>query len=488
MSAASDPAAGSTVLRNVFSFPAMLGTILVGAVFFVLRGFVVDPDLWWHLKVGQDILATHRFPTSDPYSFTVAGQPWIAYEWLGEVLLARVNQAAGLRGLCLTLMILGSAVMLALYWLSTRRSGNSKAGFVTATILLVLSSVSFTLRPQMMGYLFLIVALIVLQYFRDGIQWVVWLLPPLFLAWVNVHGSFLVGLGAIAVYWAAGLKEFQFGGVEGKSWTEKQRIRLEIAFLLCLAVLPITPYGTLPAVYPFDLAWGQPVNVGNILEWQPMPFNLPGGKVFLAMIVAFVALQAAYRFRWRIEELFLFLFGLAMACLHVRFLLLFVPFFAPLCATVLAKWMPEYDRAKDKPVLNVVVMTAALAGMFWYFPARTELQESVARAWPVAAVEHIRLAGVPQPMFNTYGFGGYLLYTGQRVFIDGRADVYERGGVLSDYLHISLVKPGALAVLRGYQVQSCLLARGEALGVLLAASPEWKRIYFDSVSELFVRQ
>src|ERR1700760_4005608 len=77
-----------SVLQAVFSFPAMLGVALVGRVFYEARVFFVDPDLWWHIKVGQDILATHRWPTVDPYSFTAAGQPWIAYEWLGDVLLA----------------------------------------------------------------------------------------------------------------------------------------------------------------------------------------------------------------------------------------------------------------------------------------------------------------------------------------------------------------------------------------------------------------
>src|ERR1700722_10603407 len=65
---------GAELARRIFSFPAMLATLLVGAVFYVGRNFVVDPDLWWHLRVGQDILSSYRWPTTDPYSFTVAGQ------------------------------------------------------------------------------------------------------------------------------------------------------------------------------------------------------------------------------------------------------------------------------------------------------------------------------------------------------------------------------------------------------------------------------
>ena len=73
------------LLQRIFSFPAMLGSVLVGAAFYAGRGFAVDPDLWWHAKNGQNILATHYWPTTDPFSFTVAGTPWLAYEWLGDV-------------------------------------------------------------------------------------------------------------------------------------------------------------------------------------------------------------------------------------------------------------------------------------------------------------------------------------------------------------------------------------------------------------------
>src|SRR5215467_5544433 len=107
----------SGALKWIFSFPAMLATLLVGRVFYEARGFSVDPDLWWHIKVGDDILRTHHFPTTDPYSWTVAGHPWIAYEWLGEVFLALVNRLGGIPGLAAFLIGLSGLIMLALYFL-----------------------------------------------------------------------------------------------------------------------------------------------------------------------------------------------------------------------------------------------------------------------------------------------------------------------------------------------------------------------------------
>jgi len=478
-----------SALQKIFSFPMMLAAFLVGGVAASVRLFDVDPDLWWHIKVGESILATHHFPTTDLYSFTVHGQLWLAYEWLGEIVLATAQRLGGLRGLDALLIGLGGAVMLAIYAFATIRTGNSKAGFAAAAILLILARPSFSLRPQMFGYLFLALTLIALELFRQGKRGALWGLPPLMLAWVNIHGSWVIGMGAIFVYWMSGLLEFHVGGIETQRWSADERKRISFVFLLCLCALPLTPYGTRIAMSPFEYASSLPLNVAKIMEWQPMAFNLAGGKIFLALLLGFVVAQIAFRHTWNLAELALFLFGVVMACLHIRFLLVFVPFFAPVLAMVIARWMRGYDARKDRFVLNAVLMAIVVAGIVRYFPSRTELQKIVSDHWPVNAVEYLNTHEVPGPMYNAYGFGGYLIWTRgpeHKVFIDGRGDVYERGGVFADYLLISQLRPGALAVLRNYGIQSCLIERGDALGTLLSASPAWKRVYTDNLAVLYV--
>src|SRR5208282_4847683 len=196
--AAEEPASAPvSIVRNIFSFPAMLGGLLVTGVFVARRNFDVDPDFWWHLKVGDGILAAHKWPVTDPYSYTAAGNSWLAAEWLSEVLFASVNRLGGFRGLEALFLVLGAAIMVALYIFATLRSKNSKAGFVAAAMLLVLATANFNLRPQMLGYLFLILTLIALERFRQGHRRALLFLPLLFLAWVNTHPSWEIGLGTI---------------------------------------------------------------------------------------------------------------------------------------------------------------------------------------------------------------------------------------------------------------------------------------------------
>jgi hypothetical protein len=479
-----------SLAKKLISFPALLGGLLVAALFVPLREFEVDPDLWWHIKVGQDILATHHFPTADDYSFTAHGTPWIAYEWLGEVVLGAAHRAGGLRGLMALDLVLGAAILIALYafvWLRTR---NSEAAFAACALLLPLVFVSLSLRPQMLGYFFLILTLIILERFRQGRSATLWLLPPLFLVWVNTHGSFVIGLFAFGIYGISGLLKLRSGGLESTPWTAAQRLRLGSAFLLSLSVLAITPYGVRPAGYPLDMAFFQPINVAHIQEWEPMPFNQPFGQYFLALLAAFLLAQIVLRPTWQLAELTLFFAGLCAACLHTRFLLVFVPFSAPLFAAILSRWMPPYEPGKDKYVLNALLMAAIVAGIIRFFPSQGQLESHVARRSPVEAVQYILRHPPPQPMYNNYEFGGYLIFAldgRNKVFIDGRTDIYERAGVLSDYASIAGVAQNAFARLRAYNVQSCLLEHGEALATLLAASAQWQETYADDRSVLFVR-
>ncbi len=485
-----EPRVKIPLFQHIFSFPAMLGGLLVCGVFVALRDFEVDPDLWWHIKVGESILATHRWPTTDPYSFTAAGQPWLAYEWLGDILIAGTARVGGLRGLQALLIVLGAAIMLALYGYATLRSRNSKAGFLTATVLLVLAVANFNLRPQMFGYLFLILTLIALERFRQGKPAALWFLPPLFLIWINTHGSWEIGLGIILVYWACGLKEFRLGDIEAHAWKPEERVRLSLVFTLCLAVIPITPYGTRLAAYPFDVASSLPLNLANIQEWMPMPLSLFGPKVFLVLVLGTIALQIIFQFKWRMEDVVLFVAVGLLAFVHRRFLLVFVPIFAPVLAGIFARWLPRYQREKDPYALNAVLMTLMIASMLHYFPSRLKIEDHVAERFPVGAVHYLKEHPIAGPMFNSYGYGGYLVYSRgdeHKVFIDGRGELYEHGGVLADYLHISKIKPGLLSVMRNYGIEACLLGRKDPLAVFLGAQAGWKQVYADQASVIFVR-
>jgi hypothetical protein len=147
-----------------------------------------------------------------------------------------------------------------------------------------------------------------------------------------------------------------------------------------------------------------------------------------------------------------------------------------------------YDRRKDQYLLNFALMAGITIAMLYYFPSRSEIEKAVADKFPVQALQYLRENPVPGPMLNSYGFGGYMIFSGYKTFIDGRGEMFEEVGVFGDYMHITLLKPGAMKVLAGYQIRSCLLDRAEPLSTVLAAMPDWETVYSDPVSVIFVRR
>jgi len=496
----------SSIFHKIFSFQALLAALLLGGVmgtiFLNLRQAasplpgqtqlsIFEGDTWWHLAVGKQILRTHAWPTVDPYSFTAPGNPWIAYEWLGDVAMAAADRAAGLTGLTILYASLTVGLILLMFAYAYTRSRSAKAAFVACALLLPLAVVSFTLRPQLLGYIFLLVTLILLERFRQAKQKSLWILPPVFLLWINTHGTFAFGLAVLGLYWASGLVDFKIGGIRAERWTDPQRRHLGLVTLLSLVAVVITPYGTRLAAYPVQMAFFQPVNIASFQEWRSPDFGTIYGKMFLAMILLIVLLPMVTRIEYRLEELGLLLFGIYAACLHMRFVIVFAMIFAPVLASLIARSMPAYDARKDKYVLNAALMALIAFGCVMLFPSRQELREVVNHAFPAGAVEYIQQHPSVGRTFNEEFWGGYLiskLEPEKKVFIDGRADLYEAAGVLTDYLDIAAPSDNTLFLLRKYHVSSCLIKPGSPLAVYLAHSPGWNQVYSDELSVLFVNQ
>ena len=480
-----------TLLKKCFSFPAFLGAILVAANFGIDRNLRLDPDTWWHLKYGETILQSGHWPTVDTWSFTVLGMPRIAYEWGGEVLTALAYRLGGLRGMDVLLITLTSILTLLVYYFAWLRCRNSKAAFFGTFLLLPVAALCFTLRPQLIGYIFLVITLILLERFRLGEQKALWALPLIFLLWINTHGSFTLGFMVLGLYWLSGLVSFNSGGLDAVRWRPEQRLHLEVVGLLSVAVLPLTPYGTRLAAVPLNVATSLPLNFADIIEWQPLTTDFWQAKLLLVLLFGFIVAQVGFRLHYRLEEFALLLIVLYATFVHFRFAILFAIVFAPLAASLFVRWAPTYDPRQDKYALNAALTFLAIAAFVWFLPSETTLEKNVSSDYPVQAVRYIQENPIPGRMFNNYNFGGYLIWAmapQHKVFIDGRGDIYEHAGVFSDYATVTQLMPDAMAVLKSYRIHSCLVLKDEPLAALLSSQPNWKKVYADEHTAIFVRK
>jgi hypothetical protein len=497
--AALTPAGGiRAVLRKAFSFPVFLGAMVsVAAVIStswesapIIAGKLFDEgDTWTHMVIGQRILATHSWPTVDPYSFTVRGVPWMATEWVGDVALAIANRLGGLQGLAALLVLLAAAIAVLVYDYAWLCSGNHLAAAAATVLVLPTGSACFTMRAQLIGFLLMVAALVCLERFRQGRSKSLWLLPAIFLTWVNTHGAFVLGFLAFGLYLVGGLVEFRCGFLMSSRWTAAQRRHLLFILLLCLLAVTVTPYGTRLAYYPIDMAVRQPLVFRVIGEWRPIPFSAPYGQVFLGLILTALLAQVVAPITYRVETVVLLLFMTAGTFLHARYVIFFAIVFAPVLATMLTRWLPRYKGGEDHPGTNAILIAATVLAVIAFFPSRAKLQQTLARVFPVGAVRYLRVHPNAGNLFSSSFWGGYLIHAlpERPVFIDGRADIYEWGGVLLDYTKFTNLQCKPQFFLGKYNLQAALVPRGSRMDTYFAAIPGWQRTYQDSTSVIFTR-
>ena len=199
------------LLKRIFSFPVVLGALLVLMTMFTIRSRFSDPDMWWHLKTGEIIWNTHSIPATDLFSFTAYGHAWTAQEWLSELTIFAAWKLGGYTGLMLWFCVLASLLMLAAYLLCTLYSGNCKVAFLGGVAVWLFSTIGLAIRPHMIGYLLLICELLVLHLGRvRNARWFL-LLPPLFALWINFHSSFFLGLVVMGVVLFFSFVQFETG-------------------------------------------------------------------------------------------------------------------------------------------------------------------------------------------------------------------------------------------------------------------------------------
>ncbi len=486
-------------LRKVFSFPAFVGamvslaavaaTSLTSGELVLGAKVFVEGDTWWHTVVGQQILSTHTWPTADTYSFTMRGAPYATYEWIGEVVMAIAARVAGLQGLTALFIFLAISLALLIYYYAWLRSRNVLAAGIGTVLVFQVAEPILGMRPQLLGYALLILTLICLEHFKQGRSRALWPLPLIFLIWVNAHSSFVLGFFVLGVYWACGLAEFRSNFLEAKRWMPAQRLHLLWISLLCLLAGMITPYGARMFVYPVEVITHMRLTVQIATEWQSLGFSTHYGQVFLALLLAVSLLQVATPLTFRLETMVLLLFTIAESCFHARFLMFFAVIFAPVLATYLSNWLPTYRPAEDHPIANAVLISMVALGIVAFFPSSAKLEKMLATAYPVGAVRYLKEHRGIDNMFNTDLWGSYLIWAipERKVFIDGRMDIYEYGGILLDYYNCVTFQRNPDQFFGEYGLKAALVKPGDPLTRYLEASQDWTIVFQDSTSIIFAR-
>lgn len=477
------------ISRRVFSFPVMLATLLVVLAVLTVRSRFNDPDMWWHLKVGEIIWNTHTIPTSDLFSFTTNNHAWTPHEWLSQLIMYSTWKLGGYAGLMVWLCVATSIFLIAVYTLCAVYSGNAKVALIGALAAWEFGTVGMANRPHMIGYLLLTCELLIIHLGRSRDRRWLWVLPPLFAVWVNCHGSFFFGLMVLAIFLACSWIGFRTGSLVSFRWDEASRKTLTAVFALTILALFLNPSGLKQLIYPLDTMLNQTTSMEFIEEWQPLTFVNVRDLTFLAVAGSIFLVVLLRHAELRLEELLLVGLGFGMAIRHGRMLFVFGVLVAPVFSRLLSNLWDGYEPARDRRAPNLVMMLAAFTVVAVAFPRTTDLQRQVNQANPVKAVEFIRHAGLSGRMLNDYSYGGYLIWAApeHKVFVDGRADIFDWTGVLGEYQRWWLLRENPESLLDKYKIDLCLMSRNAGITQVLPYLPGWKRIYGDDLSVIFAR-
>jgi hypothetical protein len=450
---------------------------------------VADPDLWWHITVGRWIVAHKHVPTVDYWNMFSTDQLWRAYSWSNEIVLALVDSRWGGKGLAIAQLILGISLVACLQFVYGRISRDRYIGALIGIYAAVASYNNFTLRPQVLVWMFFALAILFADEISEKgasrkrlVQ-----LSLVGCLWANTHLTAVLGLGAVFLWTVQ---------------TSHAHASVKRALLASSAFF----FGTLLTPYiggewlTFFVKGSHPLKYQSISEFQPATI-LQFSSVFVLLLV-FLLLVVSYTTR-ALPTLArgVFASGMLLAGLTA---VKFLPFSAISWAALFAVWWRQsgashrtriHDNFAEGLLVSkermwalssqtgkaIVFLIFAISFVNVAHLLRVPLNNGIV---PKDAVDFIEKHQLPHPLLNEFSTGGYLMYRFSdengipryKVAIDGRTNVnpdavwemYRAsfGGKATWHDFIDKVK-----------AETIVWRQGSPMVTLLLVSPDWCRVF-----------
>ena len=490
--------------RRTFLIPSIPDLVFAALVVLQVAAASVmllnrDGDLPRHIAVGKVMLENHAVVREDFFSHTAYGQPFLAYEWLSQLIFAAVYEYAGLDAVAvLTAVVIASAYALLAGFL-IRRGVAIDLVILTVACAALLGMTHWAARPHAFSFAASAILLTLLEPGKPRrLLWFV----PLFALWANLHPGFLFGLGILGLVTLGDLAE-AIAGDKQPSWWRASRYHGAALGLAGVATL-LNPFGI--GLHLHSLGHlGNSEIIRSVAEFRSPDFQALPGLVFLGILLLVLAAVGTRRSRLDAPTLLVFLATVALSLQSRRYIALFGIMLLPLLAIAIAedweRWVPRVLRGPgrtlaqgDRLARRGGVTLAVIALLVLAVSSRegqrrqyvvTQFDSNV---FPIDAVKFARKAGVTGHLYNDYKWGGYLTlaWPEQRVFIDGFADFYGTR-IFREYQRVAGLQPGWRGVLERRTVDLVLVRADASLAEELASDSAWRELYRDDVAVLLQR-
>jgi hypothetical protein len=475
------------------SFTVMIVTVL--AVFAIAARPPLDTDTYWHLRAGAWQVEHQQVLGHDEFSSTRPGEAWINIHWLTQIIMFVLFDRLGELGLILFTGLLAAGGMALVY----RICGGDAILRASVTILAALSAAIFwSARPQMVSFFFSAVVWFLLWRSQRQGAGGLWFIPVLMMIWANMHPGFAIGfvllalatLGEAAQWLLAVLRRDQEASF-------RPVIRLIAIGVVSAAATLINPFGIDALLLPFRTI-GFSVLREYIQEWAAPNFHQPQTWPFMLMLVGTLIAAGMSSRKLEIRDAVMLGGNAMLALLAARN----IPTLALVAAPILAEHLDTLlvdmglrlnaDRLPATGFRSLVnALLILLIGFGVGARVWSSLQPAAAAALPLPAnaIKVMRDQPTPPQMFNSYNWGGYLMWVlpNTPVFVDGRTDLYD-GAVLQAYVTTYFAEPGWDRVMDDYKINTVLIEPASPLAKVLRLTEGWKIVYEDKIAILFVRK
>lgn len=469
-----------------------------------------DADTGLHIRTGEWIWAHAQVPMRDPFSFTMAGRPWFAWEWGWDVLMSAIHHRWSLAGVVWVHIVLLGTISLVLYRQVRRRAGNDVFAFGLTLLALEASSLHWLARPHLLSWLFILATIWMIDAWERGSRWALWLIPPLVALWTNLHGSFFIAPLTLGLYGVGYLIQ-ELGTDLGPLRPSRFKASGECLACAgaCLLASLLNPYG--PNLHRHVFSYLRDPQLDVINEFQSLDFHHPPALYFEALLLLgmLAAISSIRRNRWG-EALAVILW--AHFALHAtRNIPIYALFAAGPIAALLrhapAEWAqspsPQWlrslvrrlfsfgnefralERVERIPILPILALT--LIGLLLRSGAplpkfRPEFSRAV---FPVAAVTFFNRHPAHRILTGDQ-WGDYLVYRRypEKVFVDDRSDFY---GAAFDRDWVTLLngRYDWREVFQRFRFDAVLVKTSDPLASVLKESGAWKPVYDDGRAIIF---
>lgn len=498
----------------------LFATLLLGLSCGALgRLLLRDASIGWHIRDGQQMLLTHAITRTDPFSSTMSGHAWYAWEWLYDVLIAVIHHVFGLNGVVFyTAAIIAATFVLTLH-LALRDRGNLPVTLFLLILSLGASAVHFLARPHVVSWLFTVIWFSVLDSAerrpeeRKNLFW----LPVLLVLWVNLHGGFVMGFLLLAIYLLAGIGVY-LTHRESRDETRRWLNRLGGCAALSAAASFINPYGYHLHVHIWRYLSDRFL-MDRISEFLSPDFHGAAQQCFAFLLIVTIAVLASAARRPSAARLMVIVFaaysGLyATRSLPTSALLITLVIAPPVSQTIseaavngsLASWLRGCFLRLDSFGVRMGKLEVQFRGHVWLVlvfalglfscmhHGRLGSEQFINayfddKRFPVEAAEVIAQREIHKPVFSLDYWGGYLiyrLYPQTKVVADDRHDLYGTD-FFKDYLKIVLVQPDWEKALDRKQVNWVLVPTESSIANMMKLTPQWTVAHQDGTAVLFQR-